>query len=93
MVDAHQRWRAFGQQLYKPLRDSTPDPIFFRSRWRRNFDGLRGAVRDIHPQTPEACVRSFGAGIVNADVALECRHQIRCAFRAMYSSRDASGPM
>ena len=72
MVDTNQCCGVLRKQLHQPLRNSTAGPIFFEPHRRWDFTGWRDAIRDIHPQSWEARLRRLSAGVIYADVAIEC---------------------
>jgi len=72
VVDADKRREFFGEALNQPFSDSSARPVFARTRGRQHFFWSACVVSGIDAQALEARRRRLSAGVVDANVAMEC---------------------
>jgi hypothetical protein len=72
VVDADERRLSLGEPLDEPLSDPPASPLFPRAGGRLDFVGNSHGVRFVNTQTLAARPRRLCAGVVDADVAIEC---------------------
>ena len=73
MVDPNNGSNIFLQPFNQPFSNASSGPVFARARWWLNFNRNGVVIGHIDAQPLEAGGWSLGAGIVDADIAAECR--------------------